>query len=429
MIRIFLATHHHARAILFTNSRTTLIKGARNLFVCLGTLLCTCSALFGQTPPPGFSSLTVGSNWNQPVGLTFSNSGRMFVWEKAGKVWMVENDTKPNAPLLDISEEVGDWRDHGLLGFALDPNFEANGFIYLLYVVDRHYLTKFGTPAYRSTSNEYYQATIGRLTRYQVDLNRTNSSIVPQSRTILLGESINTGIPILSSVHGVGSLVFGSDGTLLVSCGDGASAQSADAGSSSVTYYAQGLADGIISPQQNVGAFRVQQIDVLNGKVLRLDPVTGDGVPGNPYFEAGNRRSARSRVWALGLRNPFRMSRRPDTGSTLVADGNPGVFYIGDVGFSWWEEMNVLQTAKTNFGWPLSSTNDWKKMPCTTLPTRSIRTRLTRFTRPTAASKPSFSSISCCSRTIMPGLLRKPTPAMEARSLVTEAKYLCIPVR
>lgn len=342
---------------------------------------------------------------------------------------MVENDTKPNAPLLDISEEVGDWRDHGLLGFALDPNFEANGFIYLLYVVDRHYLTKFGTPAYRSTSNEYYQATIGRLTRYQVDLNRTNSSIVPQSRTILLGESINTGIPILSSVHGVGSLVFGSDGTLLVSCGDGASAQSADAGSSSVTYYAQGLADGIISPQQNVGAFRVQQIDVLNGKVLRLDPVTGDGVPGNPYFEAGNRRSARSRVWALGLRNPFRMSRRPDTGSTLVADGNPGVFYIGDVGFSWWEEMNVLQTAKTNFGWPLSSTNDWKKMPCTTLPTRSIRTRLTRFTRPTAASKPSFSSISCCSRTIMPGLLRKPTPAMEARSLVTEAKYLCIPVR
>lgn len=331
--------------------QTAFNKSSLHLFVLLGCHLFSGQVLLAQTPPEGFSSLTVGNNWNQPVGLTFTNNGQMFVWEKAGRVWMLENDTKPANPLLDISEEVGDWRDHGLLGFTPDPDFEANGFIYLLYVVDRHHLTKFGTPAYRATSNEYYQATIGRLTRYQVDL--STGSIVPQSRKILLGESITTGIPITSTVHGVAGLVFGSDGTLLLSCGDGASAQSYDAGNSTTSYYAQALTDGIIPPQQNVGAFRAQQIDALNGKVLRLDPQTGNGVPSNPYFDAVNPRSARSRVWAMGLRNPFRMSRRPDTGSKIASDGNPGVFYIGDVGLSLWEEINVLHTAKTNFGWPV----------------------------------------------------------------------------
>jgi glucose/arabinose dehydrogenase len=320
----------------------------------LGCLLFACPYLQAQEPPREFSSIPVGTNWNQPVGLTFSPSGKMFVWEKAGKVWVTQNDTKPEFPLLDISEEVGDWRDHGLLGFALDPKFEINGYIYLLYVVDRHYLTRFGTASYRASSNEYYRATIGRLTRYQVNVSDPNAyTLLPESRRILLGESMSTGIPILSSVHGVGSLVFGSDGTLLVSCGDGASAQTTDVGSAQETYYEQALADGIITPQQNVGAYRAQQIDVMSGKILRLDPTTGNGLPSNPYYESGNPRSARSRVWALGLRNPYRMSKRPDTGSQIAFNGNPGVFYIGDVGWSLWEEINVLNAARTNFGWPV----------------------------------------------------------------------------
>src|SRR5690606_22741985 len=112
------------------------------------------------------------------------------------------------------------------------------------------------------------------------------------------------------------------------------------------------LADSIIRPEENVGALRSQLVNCLNGKVLRIDPATGDGVPGNPFYDANAPRSPKSRVWALGLRNPYRFIRRPGTGSTNPADANPGVFYIGDVGYITWEEMEVCNMAGMNFGWP-----------------------------------------------------------------------------
>jgi glucose/arabinose dehydrogenase/PKD repeat protein len=309
--------------------------------------------LFAQQPPAGFSSSTVGSDWVQPVGLAFAPDGRLFVWEKAGKVWIVENNVKSAAPMLDISEEVGDWRDHGLLGFALDPQFNTNGYVYLLYAVDRHHLKKFGTSEYNPASNEAFNATIGRLTRYTARASDGFRSVDPESRKVLLGESISTGIPILSTSHGVGSLVFGSDGSLLVSCGDGGNATTLDGGSTQDSYFRQALDDGIISGPQNIGAFRAQQVDALSGKVLRLDPATGDGLPSNPFFNAAQPRAPRSRVWALGLRNPFRMAKRPDTGSADPAQGNPGVFYLGDVGWSSREELNIVNKPGMNFGWPL----------------------------------------------------------------------------
>ena len=47
-------------------------------------------------------------------------------------------------------------------------------------------------------------------------------------------------------------------------------------------------------------------------------------------------------MWALGLRNPFRMTLRPGTGSHNPADGNPGEFTLGDVGYDTWEETDIV---------------------------------------------------------------------------------------
>jgi glucose/arabinose dehydrogenase len=149
---------------------------------------------------------------------------------------------------------------------------------------------------------------------------------------VLLGESANTGFPILYTSHGLGSLVFGEDGTLLASCGDGGTQKAADMGNAPGTYYAQGIAEGIIQPKENVGSFRAQMTSSLARKVIRIDPATGDGLPSNPFFDPAQPRSARSRIWALGLRQPFRLTLRPGTGSHLRSDGRPGVLYIGDVG-------------------------------------------------------------------------------------------------
>ena len=116
-----------------------------------------------QTLPQGFFIRNIGTGWNEPVGSAFNKSGtQLFVWEKGGKVFVCNYIAATNSyrkqakPVLDISHEVGNWRDHGLLGFALDPHFDRNGYIYLLYVVDRHYLMNYGTSNYHANTDEYY---------------------------------------------------------------------------------------------------------------------------------------------------------------------------------------------------------------------------------------------------------------------------------
>lgn len=327
-------------------------------------LLCafiTSSTSFAQTAtlPQGFVEEPVASNWTAPVGLTFSKNGnRMYVWEKSGKVWIVENGVKAATPLIDINEEVGDWGDHGLLGFAIDPSFDTNGYIYLLYAVDRHHLMNFGTGSYSSSANTYRQASIGRLTRYTVSPGNNRTAVNLNSRKILIGETKSTGIPILYESHGLGSLVFGEDGSLLISTGDGASAGGVDYGyregdtdpnRAQDTFAKQALDDGIITEKENVGAFKAQLVESLNGKILRIDPNTGNGLPTNPYYDATNPKAAASRVWALGFRNPFRFTVKPGTGNATF----PGVIYTGDTGWQSYEEINVVHRGGMNFGWPL----------------------------------------------------------------------------
>jgi len=308
-----------------------------------------------QTFEPGFAQSTVaGGTFSQPVGVTWDGNGRQYVWEKGGKVWIISNGVRLADPLINISDEVGNWRDHGYLGFTLDPNFLTNGHIYMLYAVDRHYLMNNdpSTGNYTTTTNEYYAATIMRITRYTA-IGPNFNTVNYGSRLVLLGETRQTGVPLLHESHSTGSLAFGSDGTLLATVGDGASYNGYDTGNSSDTYDGVAFSNGIIRAAEDVGAMRSQLLNCHNGKMLRIDPSTGNGVPSNPFYDPAAPRSPKSRVWALGLRNPYRMTRKPGTGSTDPAAADPGVFYIGDVGMGTWEETNVCSEGGMNFGWPI----------------------------------------------------------------------------
>ena len=328
------------------------------------TLLC--GNLQAQTfSDPNFTAIPIGSGWNSPVGAVFSKSGqKLFVWERGGKLYVCHRDNSGNyikqiLPVADLSEEVADWDAQGMLGFAVDPGFETNGLIYLMYVVDRHHLLNFGTPSYDPGTTITGQATIARVTRYQTIVNGSNLVINPTSRFVLIGENKSTGLPILHHSHGVGSLVFAADGTLLVTMGDGASYEGLDGGSDPGTFYQQALADGIIRPAENVGAFRAQLINCMNGKLLRIDPQTGNGVPSNPFYSPAAPRAPKSRVWALGLRNAFRIFVKPGTGSTDPSVGDIGEVYIGDVGFASWEETDICKAPGSNFGWPIYEGNEY----------------------------------------------------------------------
>ena len=93
------------------------------------------------TPPQGFTRESIEGTWANPVGVVERHDDRLVVWERGGKIWLVDPDGQAHdEPWLDLSDEVGAWRDHGLLGFALHPAFAETGWIYLYYVVDRHHL-------------------------------------------------------------------------------------------------------------------------------------------------------------------------------------------------------------------------------------------------------------------------------------------------
>ncbi|MBL8000976.1 MAG: PQQ-dependent sugar dehydrogenase, partial [Flavobacteriales bacterium] len=145
-----------------------------------------------QTVPSGFNDGLVMGGWVEPVGFAPLSPTRYYVWEKRGIVWVVDNGVKLGTPLIDLSEEVGNWRDHGLLGFALDPAFQSNGRFYLMYTVDRHHLMNFGTAGYDPATDEYYAATIMRITRYTANLPALTTSD-PASRLVLFGETKETG--------------------------------------------------------------------------------------------------------------------------------------------------------------------------------------------------------------------------------------------
>ena len=155
--------------------------------------------------------------------------------------------------------------------------------------------------------------------------------------------------------HSIGALQFGTDGFLYASAGDGASFNFADYGQDGNPVNPCGDPPGgpgtvLTPPTAEGGALRSQDIRTtsdplgLDGTIIRIDPATGAGAPGNP-LAASSDANAR-RVVANGLRNPFRFTFRPGTSD----------LYIGDVGWDTWEEIDRVpvpaDTSVDNLGWP-----------------------------------------------------------------------------
>jgi glucose/arabinose dehydrogenase len=160
--------------------------------------------------------------------------------------------------------------------------------------------------------------------------------------------------------HSVGTLLFGRDGKLYVSGGDGASFNNVDYGQYGA-FYAGGRANpcgdppapvgtALSPPTAEGGALRSQSVRrtdgpaTLDGAILRVDPATGQGLPDNPFASSTNANARR--IVGYGLRNPFRFTQRPGTDE----------LWVGDVGWGEWEEVNRLTaptgSASRNFGWP-----------------------------------------------------------------------------
>jgi len=163
---------------------------------------------------------TVAENLEVPWGIAFAPDGRIFVTERVGNLRVIEDGILNPEPvkILDVSGFEG-----GLLGVALDPNFDENHHIYLYY-----------------TYNDFL-STYNKLSRFTESDNELSDELI-------LLDKIAGG-----PIHDGGRIKFGPDGMLYVTTGEA------------------GIPD------------RAQDLDALGGKILRINP---DGtIPEDNPFE------------------------------------------------------------------------------------------------------------------------------------------------
>lgn len=316
---------------------------------------------------PLISSL-VRTNYSpvpEVVDFDWTADGKyLFAAQKRGVVRLIENGIERDQPLLDIQDIVNNVRDRGLIGIAVHPDFYNTPYIYIGYTYDppeTQFLKGIGArdglgnrPSQVAKVRVNLDTFVADLDSFEVILGRnskvpffnpsadsTGNTSIPASgvydeNSLIPGYTYDKGfqdndpdrpgiqnynirdfMATDSYTHSVGAIRFGPDGYLYVANGDGTSFNFPDRRS-----------------------VRVQDPANLSGKILRIDPLTGEGLSTNPFFD-GDPNSNSSKVFYYGLRNPFRFAFDPVTGWPV----------LGDVGWNTAEEVNTGPLG-SNFGWP-----------------------------------------------------------------------------
>jgi hypothetical protein len=221
------------------------------------------------------------------TSLSVGRNGDIYIASKRGKLYRRSGNRVDT--LLDISAEVNSPKDRGLNAVVVSPD---GLYVYVLYIRD--------LPAQPPDSWAPRDLALKRVSLRD-----------PSSQDILL-----SGLEITADTHTAGFLKFGPGGDLFVGIGDDANNES------------------------DADLLHAIDINYLYGKVLRLNPVTGGGVPSNPFWD-GDPYSVRSRIYAIGFRNPF----------SAYYDEPSEKFYVGDVGQTEREEVNIVNPGKS-YGWP-----------------------------------------------------------------------------
>ncbi|MDP9483811.1 MAG: PQQ-dependent sugar dehydrogenase [Chloroflexota bacterium] len=235
------------------------------------------------------------TTYTKPLAIVNAGdgSGRLFIVEQGGRIKIIDGGTLVSTPFLDIHTKISTGSERGLLGLAFHPSYETNGQFYV-----------------------YYTDTAGVIViaRYNVDPANANRALTNGVTIMRIGHPYSN--------HNGGTLAFGKDGYLYIGTGDGGS--SGDPGN------------------------RAQSLSYALGKILRIDVnhTSGSLKYRNPSTNPYVGRSGDDRIWARGLRNPWKFSFDKITGD----------LWIGDVGQNRYEEIDRATKASglgraRNYGW------------------------------------------------------------------------------
>lgn len=257
----------------------------------------TKSRLAGSPDPPhpyvATKTLTE-IEWKRPLYAKPEPDGKhLFVIEQGGekdrpsKLFRIADhaDATEKTLLLSVSRRL-------VYSIEFHPNYADNGYLYVF-----------------SNGPTGEPERVNRVTRYTVRREVEKLSCDPESAVDI--------IQWRSMGHDGGDLVFGNDGMLYITSGDGTSDS-----------------DKWLS---------AQDVTNLRGGVLRIDvdhPAKGQqySIPAdNPFRDIPG---TRGEWWAIGLRNPWRMS----------IDRKTGQIWVGNNGQDLWETAHLLGKGE-NYGW------------------------------------------------------------------------------
>ena len=250
------------------------------------------------TPRPlqGLAFEVIADGLDQPTDVRARpDDGSLIVAEQVGLIRRIVPGADDHPVMLDVRDVVNSFSiEQGLLGFAFHPEYPADPRVF----------------AYHSTPDND-NVLVSYATAGDPDV------LDPATRTELL--VIDKQPDRLR--HNGGAVLFGPDGLLYISVGDG-----------------------------ELGVANSQNPTTLLGSVLRIDVDAADPYaipPDNPFADGGRGPAGidgRPEVWWYGLRNPWR----------IAVDAETGLAYVADVGQERAEEVNVvaLSDGGLNFGWP-----------------------------------------------------------------------------
>lgn len=265
-----------------------------------------------------------------PMEIAVAKDGRVFIAQRNGTVKMYDPATKKDTVVGEIKVFTG--LEDGLLGMALDPNFLKNGWIYLYHSIPETTKDDIGQKAGENVLSRY------TLVDGKIDL----SSEKPLVHVKTQREQC---------CHSGGSVAFDSKGNLYVSAGDNTNPFH------DATQPKDRNGYGPMDERPGRGPWDAQKsasnANDLRGKVLRIHPEANGTytIPKGNLFPPGTPKT-RPEIYAMGCRNPFRISIDQKNGYLYWGDVGPDAGApderFGPAGF---DEVN--QARKPGFfGWP-----------------------------------------------------------------------------
>jgi len=284
--------------------------------------------------PTRFQKTVLADNLTEPMEFDLLPDGKILLIERRGAMKLFD----PTTGLINVAYKMPVHAEHedGLMGLALDPDYEQNHWIYLYY-------SPVGNESVNNLSRFVFQGD---------SLDRASEKIILQ-----------VGVQRQECCHTGGCIEFDDDGYLYLSTGDNTN-----------PFDSEGYDPIDERPGRSPWDAQKSSANTndLRGKILRIKPLPGGGYicpAGNLFAEkevrvapysteappalTGNKGSGRPEIYVMGCRNPFRISldsRRhllfwgevgPDAGEPDTARGPHGH-----------DEVNRARAAGF-FGWPL----------------------------------------------------------------------------